>query len=79
MAHEPSGSRTDVNPDNRVTGAGPGMPRWVKVGLSVAAVLAVVIIVGMLFVGGDHGPGQHLPGDEGRTGELGQHGGGGHG
>lgn len=36
------------------------MPSWVKyllLGLATAAVLAVLV---MLLVGGDHGPGRHL-------------------
>ncbi|HWJ65106.1 MAG TPA: hypothetical protein VNT31_00370 [Nocardioides sp.] len=52
-------------PEDRPTGppAGespPPVPSWVKyllLGLATAAVLAVLV---MLLVGGDHGPGRHL-------------------
>jgi hypothetical protein len=40
-------------------GAPSGMPRWVKVSAVVAAVLVALVVV-MLLVGGDHGPGRHL-------------------
>lgn len=42
----------------------PGMPRWVKIfGLIVLLVIAVLILV-MVLVGGEHGPGLHaLSGD----------------
>ena len=36
-----------------------GMPRWVKVFLIVAVALAVLAVVAMLIVGGEHGPGRH--------------------
>jgi hypothetical protein len=36
-----------------------GMPRWVKVFLIVAVALAVLAVVVMLVVGGEHGPGRH--------------------
>jgi hypothetical protein len=36
-----------------------GMPRWVKVFLIVAVALAVLAVVAMLVVGGEHGPGRH--------------------
>jgi hypothetical protein len=34
------------------------MPRWVKVFIGVAALLAVLLLVGLLT--GGHGPGRHL-------------------
>jgi hypothetical protein len=37
-------------------------PRWVKVFGVVAAVVAVLFVVSLLFGGGAHGPGRHLPG-----------------
>ena len=40
----------------------PGTPRWVKV--SGIIVLVLVLLVGIMMfigVGGDHGPGRHLP------------------
>jgi hypothetical protein len=36
----------------------PGMPRWVKVSAIVTIVLVALVVV-MLLVGGDHGPGRH--------------------
>lgn len=36
-----------------------GAPRWVKVLVLAAAVLAGLLVVVMLVVGGDHGPGRH--------------------
>jgi hypothetical protein len=39
-------------------GSGPGRPRWVKISWIIAAVIAVVILTGVLF-GGDHGPRMH--------------------
>lgn len=40
----------------------PGVPRWVKVFLAVAAAVALVLIALMLLSGGTHGPGRHLSG-----------------
>jgi len=37
----------------------PGMPRWVKVSALVVAVLVVALILVMLAIGGEHGPGRH--------------------
>lgn len=36
----------------------PGMPRWVKAFIAVAALL-LVLFVALKFIGGDHGPGRH--------------------
>ncbi len=39
----------------------PGTPRWVKLfGMAVVVVVLLVIIL-MFAVGGNHGPGRHLP------------------
>ena len=35
-----------------------GMPRWVKLFLLVGLVV-LVVVVALLVVGGDHGPGRH--------------------
>ena len=49
------------------TGAGtgrdyPGMPRWVKLAGIVALALVLLVVVLMVAgVGGQHGPGRHLP------------------
>lgn len=37
----------------------PGLPRWVKWSAVVVLALAVVLVVIMLLVGGNHGPGLH--------------------
>ena len=50
------GDDADATPDR---GAAGGMPRWVKISLIVAAVVAVLVVV-MLLVGGDHNPGRHV-------------------
>lgn len=40
----------------------PGMPRWVKVLVTIAVVLVLLFVI-MQFtgLGGGHGPGRHLP------------------
>lgn len=38
-----------------------GVPRWVKVFLLVALAVAVVGVVVLLLLGGEHGPGRHSP------------------
>ncbi len=45
----------------------PGMPRWVKVfGIVIIVLILLVIIVMLAGVGGEHGPGRHMPsGDTG--------------
>lgn len=43
--------------------APPRMPRWVKVPAIVLGILVLVFVILQLSgVGGDHGPGRHLPG-----------------
>ncbi|MGH8793192.1 MAG: hypothetical protein ACRDXX_11160 [Stackebrandtia sp.] len=38
----------------------PGMPRWMKVSAIVVGVLVLLFVVlTLLGVGGDHGPGRH--------------------
>ncbi len=39
-----------------------GMPRWVKVFLLAVLVAGIVIVIVMLMVGGEHGPGRHTAG-----------------
>ena len=36
----------------------PGTPRWVKV-LGIIVIALVVLVVAMMFIGGEHGPGRH--------------------
>ena len=40
----------------------PGTPRWVKVS-GIIAIVLVLLVAAMMFtgVGGQHGPGRHLP------------------
>lgn len=38
----------------------PGMPRWVKVlAITVGALVLIFIVLQLLGVGGEHGPGRH--------------------
>jgi hypothetical protein len=41
-------------------GRPPGVPRWLKVSAVVMAAVIVLVLIGMVLVGGDHGPGRHL-------------------
>jgi hypothetical protein len=52
------------------TGAPAGMPRWVKVFVVLALIAVVLLVVGLL-VGGNHGPGRHAAGDGGPTARAG--------
>ncbi|WP_165821192.1 hypothetical protein [Nocardioides gansuensis] len=50
-AHDPMGRRAHEVP--------PGVPRWVRL-LALGLVVALVaVVVVMLLVGGEHGPGRH--------------------
>ncbi len=43
----------------------PGTPRWVKV-FGIIVIVLVLLVVAMMFIGGEHGPGRHTPsGDAG--------------
>jgi len=43
----------------------PGTPRWVKV-FGIIVIVLVLLVVAMMFIGGEHGPGRHAPsGDAG--------------
>lgn len=45
--------------------APPRMPRWVKVPAIVLGILVLIFVILQLTgVGGDHGPGRHLPGGD---------------
>lgn len=38
----------------------PGMPRWVKVSLiTVASLVLLFVVLALIGVGGEHGPGRH--------------------
>jgi hypothetical protein len=43
------------------------MPRWVKVFVVIGAVLALVLVIGLVFGGGEHGPGRHGGGNGDET------------
>jgi hypothetical protein len=50
-----------VEPSSASRGRSAGMPRWVKVSLTVGAILLLLVIVVVVFqIGGEHGPGRHL-------------------
>jgi hypothetical protein len=38
----------------------PGIPRWVKIAGIVVLLVAALIVVAILIVGGDHGPRLHV-------------------
>jgi hypothetical protein len=64
-AHADASADRSAEPDRGPAGAYPGTPRWVKLlGIAVLVVVLLVIIV-MVAVGGQHGPGRHLPGGAG--------------
>lgn len=50
------------------TGVRPGTPRWVKVFGIIVIILALLVgIIMFTGIGGQHGPGRHMPsGDAGR-------------
>jgi len=44
---------------DRAADGSPGLPQWVKL-LAIGVVIAVIVlVVTMLLVGGEHGPGMH--------------------
>lgn len=45
--------------DDRATDSPPGVPKWVKLLALGAALTVAVLVMAMLFAGGDHGPGMH--------------------
>jgi len=52
-------SQTHVGPDREST---PSTPRWVKVfGIIVIVLVLLVGIIMFTGVGGQHGPGRHIP------------------
>ncbi|HYG56690.1 MAG TPA: hypothetical protein VD902_01290 [Symbiobacteriaceae bacterium] len=42
----------------------PAIPRWVKVSGSIIGLLVLLVVGVMIFDGGNHGPGRHLPGGQ---------------
>ena len=64
-----TGDNAGEEPDRGSTASYPGTPRWVKVFGIIALVLLVLVVVIMAKgVGGDHGPGRHMP-----AGDAGDH------
>jgi hypothetical protein len=60
--------QNDADFNRGVTCTPPRTPRWVKV-FGMIAIVAVLLFIIMLFVGGgQHGPGRHLP--SGGTGDY---------
>ncbi len=58
LADPVPGDDTDVGPGRDY----PGMPRWVKLAGIIALILILLLVVLMVAgVGGQHGPGRHLP------------------
>lgn len=40
----------------------PKAPGWVKVFAIIAIVVVLIVVLALVFGGGKHGPGRHLPG-----------------
>lgn len=57
-------------PSGETRNAPPGMPRWVKTLAIIALAVAAVLVIFMLLVGGDHGPGRHTPGADTSSTEM---------
>jgi hypothetical protein len=58
LADPAPGDDTDASPGREY----PGMPRWVKLAGIIALVLILLVVVVMVAgVGGQHGPGRHMP------------------
>lgn len=56
----------------------PNTPRWVKVvGIIVIALVLLFVIMRFTGIGGEHGPGRHMPGGE-PAGQIEQEAPGGH-
>ncbi|MDQ2708453.1 MAG: hypothetical protein M3Z25_12785 [Actinomycetota bacterium] len=55
-------------PGPRDRGLSNGTPRWVKVSGAIALAVVLLMVALMVFGGGRHGPGRHLP-----AGGLGGH------
>ena len=53
-----TGSAPDPMEDRAPDGP-PGLPQWVKLLALGAVIVVIVLVVAMLLVGGEHGPGMH--------------------
>ncbi|MFN2477838.1 MAG: hypothetical protein ABR615_01510 [Pseudonocardiaceae bacterium] len=63
MADPPGNPATDDlgAPGRRDRGSSSGTPRWVTVSGAIAIVVVLLVVALMVFGGGRHGPGRHLP------------------
>lgn len=63
MADPPGNPTTDDlgAPGRRDRGSISGTPRWVMVSGAIAIVVVLLVVALMVFGGGRHGPGHHLP------------------
>jgi hypothetical protein len=52
-----------ADPRRSTDGTPPSTPAWVKV-LGIIAAVVIVAIVILALVGGEHGPGRHIPGGD---------------
>ncbi len=60
MAELPPRPQIDGDPGGSPDGGSPpATPRWVKV-FALIALVAVLVFLVLLLVGGEHGPGRHL-------------------
>ena len=64
MTNQPSDPASDISPERT---ASYRTPRWVKVfGIILIVVVLLVVVVLATGIGGEHGPGRHMPsGDAG--------------
>lgn len=60
---EPNGK---IGDDTRVRSHSTPTPRWVKVSGIIAIVLVMLVVI-VMFIGGDHGPGRHMRSNEQRV------------
>ena len=59
MANRPPYPDTDSGPERE---SSTGTPRWAKVfGIITLALVLLVVVIVASGVGGDHGPGRHMP------------------
>lgn len=52
---------SDETTSRTSAGGPPGIPKWLKVSGIVVAILILLLVIAVLIVGGDHGPGRHTP------------------
>jgi hypothetical protein len=74
MADRHAAPDASAEPDGGAAAPYPGTPRWVKL-LGIAALVVVLLVLAvMLAVGGQHGPGRHVPsgGSGGQTPAIAQ-------